>query len=626
MTGLPQRWVVLDTESTDNPHAERLLARVLTLQLGVLRIHDRDARGHPTLACHRFHTASEFHAVIDAIPLNRQPIVIFAHNMGHDARQIEWLRWMGLGRYTATPSSDQPNAKRLGKPLFVIDDPVFIIRCFRPDGQAILVTDSVMWLEKSIKVLGDKIGLPKLDDPGQDASEEQRFAYCERDAEILDRCLDRLFRWMDRHGMPNFPETPSKLSIVTYRARYGKQRITPPEEPDDLRLDRHAYYGGIVEAFRTGRFEGPVHKLDVSSLYPYVMSQNLFPCKFSERGDFSAYSPVPDQFDPACCTAEVYLDSPWLAWPVKGQGSTLLCTGRVRTILCGPELVRAFAANVVVKIGRWVRWETDDLFSRFVADFWRDRLRCRRDKDPIGEQMCKSIMVRLHGKFGQKTRPWIPAGKNHDRNLFAMGLYGGERPEDDRMMRVIGGIEEIQGEECEDANGFVPIAAWTTSYARVYMWELIHTAGLDNVYHVATDAILCNGIGLGNLQLAGMVQEDTLGKLKYEGSEEWVEVYGQNTLDFPGWKMRPGVKIGAEEIAPDHWCVDSWESFSAAFYTSNWCSTVIQKQLKITSRHCSRMRSLADGSMIPWSVNNWDVSPLEQLRTPIRPRESRENP
>lgn len=618
MAGLPQRYIVLDTESTSRPIPAEKPTVLLTLQLGVAIVRDVGARGHPTTSLRRFRTPEQFAAIVDAMPLSNQPIVIFAHRMDHDSRQVDWLRGLRSGRYSATPAPETPNSRRYPKPLISIDGPVYILRCFRPDSQQILLLDSMQWLDRSIEEIGTWVNLPKLKDPGEHAPEEERFTYCERDAEILHAALDRVWRWLDYHGIHEFPVTVGTLAFQVYHRRFGGKRIVRPEDPGALKLDRHGYYGALVEALSVGRFEGPVHCLDVSSLYPFVMRHNLFPCAFEAQGDFTDEPYVPEQFDPTVHTAEVYLDSPWVPWPVKGSDATLHVTGRVRTVLCGPELAKAFELGVVVKVGRWVRWAVDDLFTRFVDTFWLDRIRWRGRKDKVAEYMAKAVMVRLHGKFGQRGGEWEYVGKTARNDVFAAGIAAGETEEEDMELRFIAGEEWIRDPRAEAPDSFVPIAAWTTSYGRLYMWELIHAAGLDNVYHIATDSLMVNGIGLGNLQLAGLVVDNELGRLHYEKAEDWVEVLGANTLRFEDREIRPGIKSGAVPLGSGFWEQEEWEGMREAIVNRRISGTAITTIIKQTHPPMARRLAKPDGSTVPWSISNWDIPPEKQSRRAVR--------
>lgn len=623
MRGYPERYIVFDTESRE----ERLDAKIptveLTLRLGMALIVDDDGPNRSTVRYHGFRTDAEFHEMVLGLPHSAKPIYVFAHNMGFDSRMVNWMGWLGDGRYSLLPPPGMPGAFRYTSPLFVTESPPFIVRLFRGDGQQVILLDTVQWFGVGIRDLGDFIDYPKGKLPDEDAPEDDWWTYCQRDVDVLHRSLQRLWSFMRSERIPDFGATPAAQAMHLYRMRYEKKRIKRPEDMDVLKLDRHAYYGGLIEALHVGPIEGVVHEIDITSLYPYLMHNNPFPCEVIDSGDFSGESGVPPDFAWSDCTAEVWLESGDHPFPVRGKDATLWVTGRIRTALAGPELVMAHALGVVRRVGRWVRYRTDHLFGDFVDHWWGRRIRARERGVKIPELVCKAVLNALHGKFGQRTGDWVPTGVRKEEGMYGTGKYlkRGGPPYPD--FRILDGHEWIRSSDEEDPNSFVPIASWTASYGRVYMWEMMRLAGVDNVHYIATDSLLVNGVGLGNLQVAGLVEDGVMGLFHHERSHEGCHIYGVGAIDFPAKKVRSGVKPGTLEVGPDVWPVERWSSFSDDIFHGRLSSVTIQSLCISYAKTNLRREVLASGMTRPWSVANWDVSLARQKDTPITPRRGR---
>lgn len=618
MTVVPERYIVFDTES----HAERADGDVptqrLSLRLGSLLYVERGEHGPPREEWHDFRTDDEFHDFLSALPFTTAPVVVLAHNIGFDVRQVNWWWWMGQGRYTLTHPGKGQGGTPSSKVTYVTDSPPFIVRLYAAMGQAYLLLDTYQWLGAPLHRVGEWIGEPKGEMPAPDAPDAAWWDYCRRDVNVLHEALKRLWGWLDRYRMPRWAYTPAMQSMQLYMMRYAKGRIVKSEDPEPLALDRHAYYAGLAEAFRVGEIEGPLYQLDVSSLYPSVMRENPFPCEVLNSGDASMYPDAPAELEPWDTTAEVWLETPAHPFPVRASNGTHWVTGRVRTALCGPELARAHSLGVIRRVGHWVRYRMDAPFGEFVDFWWLQRMLARREGRPLDEAMCKRILNSLHGKFGQRSHQWADTGIRWDRGKYGAGIAVTMDKDVHTYWRIVAGVEFSSPYEGEDPRGFVPIAAWTASYGRCAMWDAIYTAGLDHVFHCATDSLIVDGVGLGQLQLAGLVDAETLGLFRHVATEDRCTIHGVHSIDWGAKRTRPGVKNGAIEVAPDVWHVEKWIGFEEDLSRGNLNSVSIETWFLSTSRKSLRRAVSDDGSTSPRSIDNWGLTLKEQSRMPIR--------
>ena len=619
MRGYPKRTIFFDTETVSHVTKVSPKTTELTLRLGCAIFRDVGQAGEIRESTLHFNESRQFHDAISDMPLSRDPIYVFAHNAGFDTLIVEFLRYVSLGYYGIVPEVPFPGSTRYKDPLFIADDVPFIVRLIRRDGQVILILDSRNYLAGPLKEIAEKIGMTKGRMPGKDATDDEWRDYCEQDCRILKRAMERLFGYLLTLRFPDFRTTMAGQAMMIYKMRFERKRIDRPKDMSVFWLDRHAYYGGYVEAFYVGLREETTYQIDVTSLYPFVMRGNPFPC--AVEGVCNDPTPVvPDgRFDPRRTTAEVWLDSREWPYPIRGRDETLYCTGQVRTILCGPELEHAIQMDHVRYIGRYVRYVMDDLFSEYVDWLWSKRNLARKTGDEFGSSICKGLLNSLQGKFGQKVGDWVHKGRVCSRNDFMSGQATGEGIHCDTQTRVVAGHYFERARDQEDERGFAPISAWVASYARMFMHDARNLCGIKGALYQATDALLVTGEGLAGLQLAGMIDGFRLGTFRHDDTFEWVAIHGQNAIDTPKGSKRPGVPPKLAPIAPETYAVPKWETFEHAIGAGKTSSLAITEQISHFRHGYGRRRVQPDGWTVPHAISNWDIPPEEQRKLSLRP-------
>jgi hypothetical protein len=620
MSTFPRRYVVLDTETDTTPVPARHPTVKLTFRLGCALVVDPDLYGDREDVYHGFTSRDEFWPVLTTTPRSHDAIFVFAHNMGFDCRIIGLWDQLSQGTFSLLPPASSSEARRYKSPLVIIESPPFIVRVFRPDGQKIVWLDTYQWLQHSLEKIGDMLGYKKGMMPDADAPDSVWMTYCQRDVDVLHAAIKRLWQFLRTHNLENFDYTPAGMSRRFYRMRFERGRIKIPEDTDLLKLDRLGYYAGRVECFRVGPVKGPIYKIDVNSLYPHVMSQHLYPCEVIAHGDSESDGGSVVRDRPDCCTAEVFCESDRSPLPVRSLDGTLHVRGRVRTVLAGPELRSALQAGCLVRIGRWVHYEIRDLFSGVVKYWSKSRGFALERRDVLLAQLIKTVMNSLHGKFGQAVGEWHVVGKDCPKGVYASGRLYADQVARWIDVRVLDGWRSERSKDGEDARSFVPIAAWTASYARVYMDWMRSVAGAEHVLYQATDSLLVTSPGYHALQSAGMLDPVKIGQFKTESIFNEVTIWNVNQYDADSAKIRSGVKRGSVEIAPGVWSSEHWESCAEGVFSRGQDSVCVATMPTVPSLRYCRGEVSDDSTTRPWWIDNWHIS-LEQqrlMRLPIR--------
>src|SRR5207245_2864883 len=147
-----------------------------------------------------------------------------------------------------------------------------------------------------------------------------------------------------------------------------------------------------------------------------------------------------------------------------GLDGVTWCRGRVRTVLAGPELQRAWSLGHIDHVGRWTHYRLSDLFTSYVRWLWRLRTQAKARGDTAIEKVAKSLLNSLHGKFGQRDGEWQYAGRTETPRLYATGKEINGSTHEDVDIRILDGHRWWRGRDREHPRSFVPIAAWCSSY------------------------------------------------------------------------------------------------------------------------------------------------------------------
>lgn len=617
MNGYPSRYLVVATEAMATCLGGEDLCSELRLRCGVVIATDPASSGATCGVPRAFTSINQFHSLLAELPLTRSPIYILSHQAAIDARLLDWFRWVSMGQYTLMPPSCAYRAAQYRRPLCLVDDPPFVVRAWRRDGQQFVLLDTEQWIGADLTTVAEWIGVEPARLVSDTSTDADALDTCAARAGILRVAITRVWAYLRSHHIRDWALTPGACALGVYTHGYEGGTIVRTDNPDVLSMSRAAYFGGLTELFRVGRIDGPVYHVDVNSLYPYVMSTQPYPCEVLEMRTDVACEPIPRDFRPHECIAEVYIESPKRAYPVRGKDRTLWCTGQIRTVLCGPELDRAINRGDATHIGRWVRFRLDDLFSPYVHYWWRARCAAKLAAKPMQEHACKFMLNSLHGKFGQHAITEGYIGQTHTDRTYGKLIHLGDIESKDSFTRIIGGHEWYCETGLEDPKGWLPAAAWIASAARVEMADWLAVCGPAHVYSIHTDALLMDACGYQSLHDHCALSDHDIGRFKLAGVYSEVGLWNINQVDLGAKKVRSGIKDGAAEIAPDVWSVESWSSLAADLFAGKPSCVSIRNVLKATRSKYSRRRVLPDSTTRPWSVANWHLPFEEQAKAPI---------
>ena len=486
----------------------------------------------------------------------------------------------GWDRRTIAP----PSARKgdVGGGLCIIEDPPTLILCRLTGRQGkLLILDVRNW---GIELLG-----------GSGSCHERSAAYL---SGIRD-CL---------HTLRNDCEcsvrgTAAAQAVSALRTQHDCVRLHCHTNWPVLELERRALHGGRCECFRLGKLLGPVYHLDVRSMYPALCLELAVPVSLRRyhADGLAAHRIVDSKGENCCASVRLRCDRP--GYPSRRGDITIYPTGEFNATLCGPELCNARSNGSIVRVHAAAEYTTAPYLSGFYREWLRRLATARAAGRTMECQWIKRTMNALPGKFAEPGRQWHPHPPLPGTGPY--GRFGGIDPKG-RECRMRNIAYNTQWEEVADESYWsIPaIAGWITSAGRVRLWDYIETARRENVWYVDTDALLCNQTGYDRLLHAGYIREGATGYLRLLGCYSRGFIYGIRHYQLGDTVTCAGVPVG--EILPGETRAGWWRRQRITEQVSMGhrpTGRVINVPLptELDYRHG---QVLADGSVIPWEVND----------------------
>lgn len=609
---IPSNLLFFDTEtnqevSPDDPNTQRN-----TLWFGYALAYRMEDNKKTRASKVRFNNVDTFWKfVVSRLDKNR-PLYVFAHNLCFDYTIMDG--WEVHEDYGFTTS------------YAVLESTPFILQLSHENGKAILV-DTFNYWKTSLADIGASIGYPKGIMPETKEDTKAWNEYCYRDVEVLSEMVSRLMQYLKDTQLGSFGVSAPAIAFNIFKTSFMNHDIYLHDRPRVLKLERDAYYGGLVNNFYVGKIANKkTYWVDVNSLYPYVMKLPL-PTKMIGNVTDCQPSELLTHLDEVEGIAEVLLESKDDPYPRRYNGRLCETVGRVATYLAGPELRRGLEKGHIKHVRHASLYEVDTIFSDFVDHFWNERCITKAKGDTVGNLFAKLIMNSLYGRFGMKGRHYEPYSLDYLTELYAeegkevpkcykvkgfqppiSALSNTWRPMGLRAsvkLRYLDGMLEVERSTGEHAQSFVAISAFVTAYAREYLRELIAIAGRHEVHYCDTDSLFTTERGYQRLVAKRLINPNELGKLKLEGIADSCTFNGPKDYIFGGIIKRKGIRKNAKQLSDKIFEQDQFEGIKSIMKRGCKPFIDVRKVNKRLAREYSKGRVTTSGRVEYFRMSDW---------------------
>src|SRR4030042_1498358 len=210
-------------------------------------------------------TLDDWFSLLDSLTAPKRKLTIFAHNSSYDFTILKMDTYLSSRGYVMDTH---------------VIDTVFLVNAHKSlEGSLSSITfaDTMNFYKMSLEKLGEIFSEHKLEKPDFDTvSDYQLMTYCMQDTRVLAVVIKEHMAFLKKHDLGNFKLTIAGQAFGAYRHRFMKEKILVHTFDDILAMEMESYRGGRCECFALGAFE-EVYKLDINSMYPFIMRNNQFP-------------------------------------------------------------------------------------------------------------------------------------------------------------------------------------------------------------------------------------------------------------------------------------------------------------------------------------------------------------
>jgi len=532
----------------------------------------------------RFTTVDEFWDFCISKCRKKTAMWMFAHNAAYDFTVLKSWTVLPLRGWELRAA--------------VIDSPPFIAY-WRRHSQTIRMLDTLNVWKVSLAKIGEKVGLPKLEHDLKWGDREKDDAYGKRDVEIIMVASLYWWAWLKQHDLGGSAATIASQAFKTYRYRFLKHDVLIDDNVTALELARDSYHGGRTEVFRLGEIKGPLYLLDVRSEYPTVMMRENYPTIL--RGVYGGFSidGLSGLLERYCVVADVDIETDEAAYPYKASSPLLFPTGSFRTVLTSGELAYALRNNHIQQIYQAAVYDRAPLFTEYIEVLSTLRQDALDEGDSFGAWNLKYLMNSLYGKFGQRGRKSRIVDHIEDLFVRTWDEIDGETGRHYRMRQLAGVIEQhwIEG---ESAYSHPAIAAHVTGHGRLYLWDLIKTAGSEAVLYCDTDSVLVTQRGYERLK--HLTEVEGLGSLHLDNTVERAIIHTLKDYQLDDVKRIKGVRRQAKWIDANTVVQEKWLGVRSLLMRGDIDTPIVRMEAKHLRRDYLKGVVLGRGRVRPFNL------------------------
>ena len=525
----------------------------------------------------------ELNAFIEKCTADKTTLRIYGHNLYYDLQVIGFFHRFAVSHWTLD---------------FIYDKGLSFILAIKKGNRRIKCISTTNYFDYSLAILGESMGMKKLDVDPLKASDNELVPYCRQDVEILTHAVLKYQDFNREHDTGKFAATRASQAFNCFRHRFMDHAIYIHADKRVKQLERDAYFGGRVEAFRWGvQTGGPFVFLDVNSMYPYVMHRYRYPSKVLEYVENASLAYLKHYLPSCAMIADVTLETREPMFAYRGKDKLLFPVGRFRTCVCTEGLRRAIDAGMIEEVHRLALYECRFLFRSYVDYFYPLKSAYKTQGNLIYTAIVKLFLNSLYGKFGMKI-----AKEEKIDNPEMTGFF--RRKEIDASTGVtwmhtgMFGKEILQYGEIDGRNSFTGVAAHVTEYARFTLWDFFNRADRDRVLYCDTDSLVLRERDLLDCDFS--LDPQLLGSLDLDRRTQRLVLYNPKDYATDTGRKTKGIPKDAEQTGPHSWQYEQFKRLAThqrEGVTEGFLSCKTEKTINLSY---DKGIVLPDGAIVPY--------------------------
>ena len=577
---MPTRFVYLDSEAHQ---AQERTHAVQTFRLAVAAFDERNGTDNTwsDREWGEFYDTDALWEWIASKCKAKYRTVVVAHKMDYDLRITNGLQWLSANDWRCewVRISDRG-----------------MMGVFRKGGRSLHLVDSLSWVSQSLEAIGKLIGLPKLDLPAWEDSNEAWLARCTRDVEILATFYRQLMEWVKADDLGNWKPTGAGQSWAAFRHRFMSERIEVHHDEDAHTAEIAAAHTGRCEAWRYGKLTGgPFYEWDFTAAYARIGAECAVPSRFKYELAPKAFGHVLQRGAQWATLAECTITTDAPTVPCRYDGRILWPVGTFRTTLWDNELRLAIEHGATVDMHRAWRYQRRNTLREFCTwclDVIEERT---HDHSPLQRAVVKHWSRALIGRFAMRTSQWDEFGTAPWADVSLNRALDGTTGERFTFMHL--GTQMMrQGPEQLGPQTVPSIMSWIMAESRVRLWRAALCAGFENVAYLDTDSLIVGRAGHERLRAAAVPG------FRVKARADNLEVIGPRRYVMSGRLRASGVPSNAVRVGYRVWEAEVWHGLSRSLLGGNAGQVVITPRTIRLADHDERRQRREHGGSAPRRV------------------------
>jgi len=555
-------------------------------------------------------------------------LILFAHNTQFDFKMLNGFNELINRNWYLTS--------------FYVRNRTFIM-VFRKDINTKLhytlhIWDTMNYANKSLRELGNSIGIKKLSVNFKKVHNKILEVYCKRDCFIIYMFIRKLISYLEKHDLSKLKATAGSLSLNIYRHRFynDKQeysKIYIHDWKKAIDLERKSYRGGITDCFRIG-INTDIYKLDVNSEYPYVMEKYDLPNKllfysheseYNQQKLFEIYQLAKQNNLGVImnCTVNLPKNNAYILNRFKDK--SMFGYGTFDICLCTPELNFIEKYGKILEIHEISLYRLYPIFKEFIQFFYNQKVQSQLENNKVNTEIAKLIMNTQYGKWGQKDILFkelsisdnfikknseiikLMLEKKKDYVLNNSIVYLGTIINDSEIYIINNKLYRLKTLDTNSKDSFVAICSFITSYARMLLIKYLKIANRKNVIYCDTDSLFTNQKGYDNLVKHKCISKTELGKLKQEGYGK-ATIYAPKFYDFNGYRKIKGVRLKNSNLIQENnefvkYQIQLWQKLKTDLRNGISDKQIINTSIKTVKKVYDKGKIQKNGFITPFHVS-----------------------
>jgi hypothetical protein len=503
----PKSLVFFDTESYIDHDNE---VETDTLRLGVL-IYVKLSNKSEIIDRYeyRFRTSSDFWNILERISNKEKYLWVFAHNIKYDLLNVNVIDlaksngWhvpfpinshnfiMSAFKYKPQPESDILSGK---KPKIY---------------KRIQFVDTFNYMKISIKSMGEKFGIKKLNVDFENVTDTDLFTYCLEDVKIAEKMILDLIQFLYKNNLGSLKTTIAATAFNVFRHKFNNSPIFYHDDKKLLAFERQAYRGGDVQCYWLDNLppQQTYYNVDVNSMYVWAMSECELPTKpITIINNPISTSEFTDYVNEKYVIADVLIHDENIIglfglkhnFNTKNEYRLIFPNGTYRITLHNPELIQALKRGMIKQIFSLVVYEKSKALKDYALFFSHLKQNSTSTSD---YELSKLFGNSLYGRFALRHYETETIDWNFDveNKLEYIGIVvldthiNENEIKREQYYRWYNQIcRSVSNELIPVKNTNIALAGSVTAYSRMKLYEYKEIAGLENIYYNDTDSLFTN--------------------------------------------------------------------------------------------------------------------------------------